>query len=306
MPTEFVSPLRNRSRRTAGGSRSKKRAFKSISSAGRRRFLVAVAFWVLVLGSMQGILGSAGVQPRDSSRMGPLSLSISPSARPAASRSVSINKLTAQPAITPWRGPIQPLVIRPSDEAPVIFRIPTNEPVVFVGIDDGWVQTPEELDWLTRHHLPLTLFLTSDGIKNNYSFFKKLQSVGMTIQNHTVSHPHLPSLNFDRQKAEICGASDAYQSVFGRRPTLFRPPYGEYNDDTRRAAAACGVKALVLWHVVIGTGGDVQFQTGNNHLQPGDIVLMHFRHEFLADVQAFAQEVEHNHLQIGRLEDWIP
>ena len=46
---------------------------------------------------------------------------------------------------------------------------------------------------------------------------------------------------------EVCGTLDDYETRFGRRPTLFRPPYGFYNDNVRAVAASCGLKALVMW-----------------------------------------------------------
>lgn len=267
---------------------------------------MAVAAWVLAIACFLNINTSHKAPAAPSRNMKPLSFELSQRGLGLESKKPATNHIGAiQPAIGTWQGPIQPVSIQASDRVPIIVRIPTTEPVVFVGIDDGWVQPAEMADWLVEHHLPFTLFLTDNGIKNNYGYFKSFQAAGMTIQNHTVSHSHLPKLNYYQQKAEICGAADTYQSVFGLRPTLFRPPYGEYNDNTRLAAAACGMKALVLWHAVIGTGGDVQFQS-NNHLQPGDIVLMHFKADFLADAQALAKQVAQNHLQIGRLEDWLP
>ena len=35
---------------------------------------------------------------------------------------------------------------------------------------------------------------------------------------------------------------DVIEKRFGKRPTLFRPPYGNYNQDTLRAAKSCGIK----------------------------------------------------------------
>ena len=309
MPKEFVRPLRSRSTKPTAKKRAGKRAPKTKKSTSRQTFWIAVAFWIVLIASIQAIVGgSAKPSHRVPQRIRSLGLTFtSVDHRNITRRLGAQTQTTSQPAITAWRGPVQPLSVSSSGGlAPVVLKIPTTEPVVFVGIDDGWIQTPDELDWLASHHLPFTLFLTNNGIKNDYGFFQKLQDAGMTIQDHTLSHPHLAKLNFDQQKTEICQTADIYQSVFGRRPTLFRPPYGEYNDDTRRAAASCGIKAVVMWHVVIGTGGDVQYQSVNHHLQPGDIVLMHFRPEFLADVKALSKEVEQNHLQIGRLEDWLP
>ena len=36
---------------------------------------------------------------------------------------------------------------------------------------------------------------------------------------------------------------DVIEKRYGKRPTLFRPPYGNYNEDTLRAAKSCGIKA---------------------------------------------------------------
>lgn len=210
----------------------------------------------------------------------------------------------SQPLPSVWHGSTQPVASSPA-LAPILTKIPTTEPVVFLGIDDGWFKLPEVKDWLTEHRLPFTLFLVNDGIKDNYDYFRQLQSAGMTIQNHTLTHPDLNKLTLEQQQAEICGAADTYSAIFGRRPTLLRPPYGEVSELTRQAAASCGMKAIIMWHAK-ANGGSMQFQDDNQNLQPGDIVLMHFRPEFLKDMKAFIDQVSKDHLQIGRLEDWLP
>lgn len=66
---------------------------------------------------------------------------------------------------------------------------------------------------------------------------------------------------------------------------FFRPPGGAYSNTMRKAAADCGMKTVVTW-IAKANGGAMQYQKGNS-LQPGDIVLMHFRPEFKKDMQAF-------------------
>jgi len=205
--------------------------------------------------------------------------------------------------LMPWRGPVEPQST-PPNAAQVVYKVSTTDPVVFVSIDDGVVQSPEILDWLTRHHLPFTMFLYNGVIKDNYQYFAKLQAAGLPVENHTLNHPHLPKLNLDQQKTEICGAADTYAQVFGRRPTLFRPPYGAFNVDTRQAAAECGMRAIVMWHATVDRGV-MHFQDDIGHLEPGDIVLMHFRPEFLQDIQVLTNQVQQDKLRIGRLEDWL-
>jgi peptidoglycan/xylan/chitin deacetylase (PgdA/CDA1 family) len=207
------------------------------------------------------------------------------------------------PSISAWQGEIEQMPVDPT-QIPALTRIPTTEPVVFLGIDDGLVKSPEAKDWLLSHKMPFTLFLTDDIVKADYDYFRDLQSAGMTIQDHTITHSDLTTMNLDQQRAEICGAADKFGMEFGSRPTLFRPPYGSYNSITKQAAADCGMKALIIWHAK-ANGGSIQFQDGNTHFLPGDIVLMHFRPEFLQDMKAFTDQVTKDGLQVGRLEDWI-
>ncbi|OGL37877.1 hypothetical protein A3E49_01625 [Candidatus Saccharibacteria bacterium RIFCSPHIGHO2_12_FULL_49_19] len=217
---------------------------------------------------------------------------------------------TARPYLMPWRGPIKPLSTLPTGQAgepnaaAVIYDIPTTDPVVFLTIDDGVTQAPEIADSLTAQHLPFTLFLDDHAVRSNYSYFARLRDAGMTIQNHTANHARLKYLTFEQQKAEICGASDIFAGVFGQRPTLFRPPYGQFNDDTRRAVLECGMKAIVMWRAVV-ENGQMYFQHDKTHLESGDIVVMHFKPEFKKDMEAFTRQVQKDHLRIGRLEDWL-
>jgi peptidoglycan/xylan/chitin deacetylase (PgdA/CDA1 family) len=205
--------------------------------------------------------------------------------------------------IAQWQGDPDFVVSNPA-QIPILLRVPTEKPVVFLGIDDGLVKSPEAKDWLISHHLPFTLFLEDSLVSSDYEYFRDLRAAGMRIEDHTINHPDLAKITLEQQKAEICGAADRFLTAFGARPTLFRPPYGSYNELTRQAAAECGMKALIIWHAT-ANGGAIQFQDGNSRLLPGDIVLMHFRTEFLQDMKAFTDQVSKDGLQIGRLEDWI-
>jgi peptidoglycan/xylan/chitin deacetylase (PgdA/CDA1 family) len=205
--------------------------------------------------------------------------------------------------VNAWQGNAEPLPFVTA-QIPVLTHIPTDKPVIFLGIDDGLVKSPEAKDWLINHKLPFTLFLEDDLVRGDYDYFRDLQAAGMTIEDHTISHPDLTTLTLDQQKVEICGAADAMHAAFGNRPALFRPPYGSVDETTRQAAAECGMKAIINWHAK-ANGGSIQFQDGNTHFLPGDIVLMHFRPEFLQDMKAFTDQVAADGLQVGRLEDWI-
>jgi peptidoglycan/xylan/chitin deacetylase (PgdA/CDA1 family) len=185
----------------------------------------------------------------------------------------------------------------------VITHVPTTEPVVFLTIDDGAHRDPLQLALMQENHVRASLFLVNSVVHRYIPFFQTFAAAGNPVENHSLSHRDLTKLSYDDQVAEICGEADLQAQQFGVRPTLFRPPYGAYNDDTRRAATACGMRAVVTW-VARVENGRVQYQLAS-HLRPGDIVLMHFRPEFRADLTAFLAAARGAGLRTELLEDWL-
>ena len=189
--------------------------------------------------------------------------------------------------------------------APVVTRIMTSQKVVFLTIDDGAYQNPIVISTLRSHQLKASLFLAKLFVGSNPQFFAQLTKQGSLIENHTISHDlnMVKDMNYDQQRAEICGMADYEQSTYGRRPEYYRPPGGAYSDIMRRAAHDCGMKAVVTWMVTVNNGS-LQYQIGNK-LRPGDIVLMHFRPTFVADVQAFVEAAKATGLRPELLENAI-
>ncbi|WP_244291281.1 polysaccharide deacetylase family protein [Streptomyces subrutilus] len=199
-------------------------------------------------------------------------------------------------------------------KVPVIDRIPVapEDKVVFLTFDDGAEKDPEFLRMAADLQLPISMFLTDSAASSDYGHFEKLRDNGSasTINNHTLTHPNLRTLPFAAQKHEICGQQDRLEKRFGRRPPLFRPPFGNYNDDTLRAASECGVSSLVLWRVSMQIN-NFQYAEGSA-LKPGDIILAHFRGpaelKGATETQMTArmlQRIQEQGYRIGRLEDYL-
>ncbi|WP_251071236.1 polysaccharide deacetylase family protein [Streptomyces sp. ISL-43] len=159
---------------------------------------------------------------------------------------------------------------------PVFTTVPTEEKVVFLTIDDGAEKDPEFLKMMQELKLPYTAFLSDYLVRDNYPYFKEMQAAGVTLNNHTLNHRYMPALSYEKQRQEICGQQDTIEKQFGKRPTLFRPPYGNYNEDTLRAAKSCGIKAVPLWNEE-AFPNRMDWREWDKDLHPGDIILTHFR-----------------------------
>jgi peptidoglycan/xylan/chitin deacetylase (PgdA/CDA1 family) len=202
---------------------------------------------------------------------------------------------TTSPPVT-----IEPLTAS-AGMAPVITRVETTDPVVFLTIDDGWTREPEALAAFEEAEIPATLFLLDPPVIEDAEFFRSMPDT--LVEAHTQSHVDLTTVSHEQQRAEICGNADTIERVLGRRPVLFRPPYGNYNETTLRAAAECDMHAVVLWEQSLD-GNAVSYRS-ETRLRPGDIILMHFRHNFIEELDTAIRHAEEAGLEFALLEDYI-
>lgn len=192
---------------------------------------------------------------------------------------------------------------------PVVDHVPTRDKVVFLTYDDGAERDPRFIDLVRRRRLPVSMFLTDSVVGPGYGHFARLRSVGASLQNHTLDHPALRGLPYAGQRAEICGQQRKLTSRFGIRPHLFRPPYGAYDATTLRAAADCGIAAVVLWRVTLEGDGTLTYVRGAHRLAPGDIISVpagEIPPLTLAErTTRLLRELEDQGLRVGRLEDYV-
>jgi len=172
---------------------------------------------------------------------------------------------------------VKPITLSASD--PKVFsHVPMTDKVVFVTIDDGIEKDPKFIQMVKDFRIPITTSLADVLIRDDYAYFEKLHETGyVSIQNHTVTHPlHMPGLSASRQLDEISGQQEKLHREYGTRPYIFRPPGGNYDATTIASVSAAGLKGLMLWKEAMEIT-DMEYQTSAHTLNPGDIILCHFR-----------------------------
>ncbi|MFD0259806.1 polysaccharide deacetylase family protein [Kitasatospora indigofera] len=213
------------------------------------------------------------------------------------------------PAQAPELRAVQGVTLRPG-LPPVVARVPTDEKVVFLTVDDGAEKDPEFARMTRELGIPFTAFVSGYLARPDYGYFRGLAEQGDTIQNHTNNHRDLRKLTYDQQRQEICGQQDEIEREIGARPRLFRPPYGEYNEDTLKAAASCGIEAAALWNEE-AFADHMEWRYADQRLHPGDIILTHFRGPTLWKgtmpdmLRQVLNTVTAQGYALGRLEDYL-
>lgn len=150
--------------------------------------------------------------------------------------------------------------------------------VVALTFDDGpGANTAALLSILEREAVPATFFLIGEHAARHPELVKAICARGHQVENHTWSHPHLPTLTPGQIRDEIAKADDAIMRGGAPRPQFVRPPYGEYDSRVVAALANSG-KGGVMWTI---DSEDWTMQANERTIeratsaQPGFVILLH-------------------------------
>ena len=179
------------------------------------------------------------------------------------------------------------MVLARTRELP-IYSVEREDRVLAVSFDAAWggTQTPALLDILDEFGVKTTFFLVGIWVERFPELVQEMVSRGHEIGNHSTTHPQMSRLMDDKIREELRVTSDRVEQLTGRRPTLFRPPYGDYNDRVVTVSRAEGYEC-VQWNVDSldwknrGVQDLVRQATKDN--KPGDIVLFHNDSKYIVD-----------------------
>ena len=135
--------------------------------------------------------------------------------------------------------------------AQVIKAGPASCPAVALTYDLCPVRTAsgfdrELIDFLIEHKVPTTFFMSGRWMTKHDAEVKQLLAVPFfEIGTHGDVHAHLPMHEVEEQRQEIMGPVRLLKTKYGRPAALFRPPYGEYNDETVEAVKALGLRFIL-------------------------------------------------------------
>jgi peptidoglycan/xylan/chitin deacetylase (PgdA/CDA1 family) len=150
---------------------------------------------------------------------------------------------------------------------------------VALTFDDGpGPYTPGVLSVLERSHVHATFFVVGKMLEYFSSSTVRAIEDGDVIGNHTEEHPAMATLSAHDQLEQLNEASARIELVGARRPVLFRPPYGSFNEVTLRELKAQHM-LMVIWSADTEDfrqpGVEAIVQSALEGAHPGAIILMH-------------------------------
>jgi peptidoglycan-N-acetylglucosamine deacetylase len=136
------------------------------------------------------------------------------------------------------------------------------------------------MDYLIAHRIPATFFMSGKWMAKHEPEVDHLLGLGFfEVGTHGDVHAHLPMHDADEQRTEILGPVKMLQEHYAHEATLFRPPYGEYNDVTVAVVNMLGLR-FIQWNIESGdpdpTLSAEQILTRvAKRAKPGSIIVFH-------------------------------
>lgn len=169
-----------------------------------------------------------------------------------------------------------------SEEEVFVKNGPTDKKIIALTFDDGPhpKETNEVLDVLKKYDIKGTFFIAGKHANWYSKPLIRASKEGHEIGNHTFNHPDISNLSKADLEDEIKKCEDILVKLTGKKPTLFRPPYGSYKKESLEAIAKKYHYKIVLWTTVDARdwqnpGANKISDTIINNAKNGDIILLH-------------------------------
>lgn len=136
------------------------------------------------------------------------------------------------------------------------------------------------VDYLIQHQIPATFFMSGKWIAKHDAEVEQLLGIEFfEVGTHGEVHAHLPVHNADEQQKEIHAPVRLLSEHYAHEATLFRPPYGEYNDTTVDVVRLLGLR-FIQWSIESGDPdptltADQILARIEKRAKPGSIVVLH-------------------------------
>ncbi len=161
-----------------------------------------------------------------------------------------------------------------------IYSVERDNKTVALSFDAAWgnEDTQQLIDILTDHGVKATFFLVGQWVDRYPESVKALADAGMDVMNHSDDHAHFSQLSEQDIISNVNACNDKIEAITGTRPTLFRCPYGEYDNHVVSAVNSMGMH-VIQWNVDSLDWKELSAQEitarVTKQVVPGSIILFH-------------------------------
>lgn len=161
-----------------------------------------------------------------------------------------------------------------------IYCVQRSDKTVAISFDAAWgnEDTQQLIDTLNEYGVNATFFVVGDWVDKYPESVRALSDAGNEVMNHSSNHAHFSQLTSEQIVSDITACNEKIAAVTGVTPTLFRCPYGEYDDHVIDAINGMSMKAI-QWDVDSldwkGLSASEISERVLSRISDGSIVLFH-------------------------------
>ena len=113
-----------------------------------------------------------------------------------------------------------------------IYSVATDEKKLAISFDCAWgvEYTDKLLDIMQKNGVRCTFFAVQFWVEKYPEYAQKIVDAGHELGTHSRTHPYMSKLTETQIRDELTTSSAAIERLTGQKVTLFRPPYGDYNN----------------------------------------------------------------------------
>jgi polysaccharide deacetylase family sporulation protein PdaB len=161
-----------------------------------------------------------------------------------------------------------------------IYCVERDNKCASLTFDAAWgnEDTEQLIEILGKYGVRATFFVVGAWVDKYPESVKALADAGHEVMSHSDDHAHFSKLSESQIVENLKRCNDKIEAVTGVRPTLFRCPYGEYDDHVIRTVNSIGM-TTIQWNVDSldwkGISASEISQRVLSRAVPGSIVLFH-------------------------------
>jgi polysaccharide deacetylase family sporulation protein PdaB len=113
-----------------------------------------------------------------------------------------------------------------------IYSVEREDKKISISFDCAWgtEYTESILNCLAQNDIKCTFFAVQFWVEKNPDMAKKIVEAGHELGTHSRTHSYMSKLSEAKIEDELKTSSEAIEKLTGKKVTLFRAPYGDYNN----------------------------------------------------------------------------
>lgn len=131
-----------------------------------------------------------------------------------------------------------------------IYSVERDDKKIAISFDCAWGTdyTDTLLSIMNEKNVKCTFFMVQFWVEKYPDYVKKIDEAGHEIGTHSATHPKMSGLSKQQVISELQTSSNAITAITGKKVEVFRPPFGDYNNQLIDTANELGLYTI-QWDV---------------------------------------------------------